>query len=118
MYCALLFAMPPAIRFGGLILVSVVLIPVIVGGIVYARGAWRAFWIGCATGASPMAWYFAIGAVAFIPVYQGQESHEFRYMLAGCHLLTLVDGVVVVIVRWICVRQSKDKGVANRTEQG
>ena len=44
-YCGLMFATPVALSLIGLKLIGVCVPPVVVGGIIYGRDPWRAFWI-------------------------------------------------------------------------
>jgi hypothetical protein len=120
LYFGLAFATPPTIAIIGLVLLSAVMLPAIVGGIIYARASWRAFWIGCATGAFPLGffWWYIMLLGSFIPVNQGEESKTGIYYLAAFHCLVIVDGVIVVVVRWLCVRRSNDGSIALQTASG
>jgi hypothetical protein len=102
-----LFALPSSVGFIALVALSLLLLPATVGGVVYAHGRWRAFWIGSAVGATPMfIWFYSIVSslpVLIVPVHESDTlGSEFGYTLASWHLLMMVSGTVVVVVRWFC----------------
>lgn len=103
-YCGVLFGLPASIANVVLAVLSVVLPSFIVGGIVYSREAWRAFWIGCAAGGLPLGLYLNLGVV--LPMYSGLDDSNdwYRYLMATWHGAIVVNGIIVVAVRWICTR--------------
>jgi hypothetical protein len=106
-YCALVFTAPVVLSILGLTMMSLFVPPVIVGGIIYGRGAWRAFWIGCAaSGFIPffVAAYLGLSMSAMILTGDDELDDAGRWYgvgLAFCHALVFFNGIIVVAMRWV-----------------
>lgn len=105
-YCGLTFALPVALSMLGLTLLTFFIPPLIVGGIIYSRGAMRAFWIGCAaSGFIPLivALYLGVSVTFLAFSDSGDLEDGGRWYCAGlafCHVLVAVYGMIVVAMRW------------------
>lgn len=121
-YCGLTFALPVALSLLGLTLLTFLCPPVIVGGIMYGRGAMRAFWIGCAaSGFIPLivALYLGISMTIAAFTELGDLDDGGRWYCAGlafCHLSVAVYGLIVVAIRWFSggARPAKTGGEDSR----
>lgn len=105
-YCGIVFGLPPAASLIALCLLTVSMPSLIVGGIIYARGAARAFWIGCAaSGFIPflVSAYlgFAIAVAVFDESGDGEEARWYLFAIAICHSLVALQGLIVVGSRWL-----------------
>ncbi len=102
-YCGVLFACPPDLSVAVLAIASCFLPALVIGGVIYARGAWQAFWIGSAVGVGPI--IMRLSFPALIPIYTGDTYPGLAY--AYCHLALLLSGASVVAVRWLCTSGKK-----------
>jgi len=106
-YCAVVFAIPVVLSFLALTVMTLLFPPIAVGGIVYGRGAWRAFWIGCAaSGFVPcfIAAYMGttVSAMLLLGDYDSEDVNRWYCAgLAFCHALVVVYGMIVVAMRWV-----------------
>ncbi|WP_442481253.1 hypothetical protein [Aeoliella sp. SH292] len=108
-YAAAVFALPWGI--GLLVLASVLLITpaLFVGGVLYSRGCWRPFWIGCgASGIGPtIIGYLLLTAVLFDISWsdlfdQGDgDQRLFLGVLAFCQLSPIAGGLVALTMHRI-----------------
>ena len=107
----------------GLTLLTFFFPPLIVGGVIYGRGAMRAFWIGCAaSGFIPLivALYLGVSVTiaAFSDISELEEGGRwFCAGLAACHVLVAVYGAIVVAMRWLCggARTARREGNDSRS---
>ncbi|MDA1053142.1 MAG: hypothetical protein O3C40_22030 [Planctomycetota bacterium] len=107
-YLAIVFAVPASGSMLLMFLISCLLGPAILTGVLYARGHARTFWIGCAT----------TGILPYvILVYHGTsfeylrnlwrwdnwtgtgDKENYTYPFVAAHLLILASGLVAVAVR-------------------
>lgn len=116
-YCALLFAEPTWIGMVSMPILTLMILPVAVGGIVYTRGAWQAFWIGCAAGIGLMIlMLLTFSSGIFFSLSSGDEVWQFRLIYAILHGLILISGAIVVGVRWFCKRGQLEKSAPDNAE--
>jgi hypothetical protein len=111
-YFAIVFAVPVVVSYACTILMTFVMMPVIVTGVVYDRGYARTFWIGCATtGAIPylMVCYYSIFAslLFFADDFIGDEWWMARIAFAVCHGLVLLSGGIAMAARWLIERKNR-----------
>ena len=102
-YCGVLFGLPVSNSVFVLAGLSGILPGIIVGGIVYSRSQWRAFWVGCAAGGVAVG--FFLGLQVFLPSYAG--GNDTKYLLYGMaiwHSLILLNGMVVAAISWRLAR--------------
>ncbi len=120
LYCCVLFVVPPEVSSVCMVVMTLLALPIIVGGIVYSCGTWRAFWIGCAVGYGPISVYSVPTMLwSFMPIVSGEEGSEYvlSYALAAFHCFIVFNGGIVVLVRWTCKRRGADANVAIRQEE-
>jgi hypothetical protein len=107
-YLAVTFALPVVLSLLGLTLLTFFFPPLIVGGVIYGRGAMRAFWIGCAaSGFIPLIVALYLGISVTIAALSDISELDdggrwFCAGLAACHVLVAVYGSIVVAMRWLC----------------
>ena len=118
-FCGILFALPVALSLIVLTLLSFLLPPLVVGGIVYGRDGVRAFWIGCAVSGFVSTfvasiWRFVVciemieGNPWFLPV--NEEVRWIVAILASFHLLIFFSGgAIVVVMRRLCCDKKNGK---------
>ncbi len=109
-YCGVLFGLPTSIGNRFVSLFSIFLPAVIIGGVVYSRETWRAFWIGCAVGGVPLFLYASSGVIS--PTYAGREDPDrwYTYFFAIWHCVIVVNGLIVITMRWIYTRNRPPEG--------
>ena len=114
-YTALLFARPDAIAGVTMSILSALLLPITVGGVIYAQNAWRAFWIGCAVGILPMTFLMLMTGGGYFFIFNDMDdASSFRTLFAILHGYILLNGLIVVGVRWFCLhRLSKQSAAPN-----
>ena len=116
-YCALLFAEPTWIGMISMPILTLMILPVAVGGIVYTRGAWQAFWIGCTVGTGLVILImFLFSSGIIFSVSNGDDDWQFRLIYAILHGLILINGAIVGGVRWFCTRGQLEKSAPANAE--
>jgi hypothetical protein len=106
-----------------LLLLSILLSPVCLGGLVYARGYWRAFWIGFA-----LVQYEAYRLLTFQVVAPLQNARSLgdlveytgnldKDIFIWFHFWSLSSGLVVVMTRWIYLRGEQSARDAETSEE-
>ncbi len=101
-YLALMFALPGVLSACLLTLLSFLAPAIYMGGVIYSRRAWRAFWIGTMTCGMVPAIVSAYYGIAMVfedwrGLFDGDRA--FCYILAACQLLPFLGGVAVVTMR-------------------
>ena len=108
-YLAVVFAIPSGVGYVCLMLATVALLPVIVTGVVYDRGFWRTFWIGCAAaGVLPLLIMFVFGSgVIYYDFTSGEELRTHVYIIATGHGLVVLSGCAALATRILIDRKNR-----------
>jgi hypothetical protein len=82
-------------------LVTSLIPPAVVAGVVYARGATQAFWIGA------FVWWLTVAVMVFSVGLGTHLIDGGRLDICIYWLMGLVGGLVAVFVRWLSVRKPR-----------
>lgn len=114
-YLAVAFTAPVMVSVFAQVLLSLLLVPVAVTGIVYDRGYGRTFWIGC-VGFAAVPYLMALSSsftfgmlltLEDLADATDEDSRSFVVVFAVFHTLTLVSGILAVLTRWLIERRRR-----------
>ena len=110
-YVAIVFALPDYLSYLLLALGTLFTPAVVIGGLVYSRRNWRAFWCGYgATALMPLLYFgFVSSMMMGYGAFDGEEARTMCYVLAGIQLLPIFGGLATVAMRRIFKSQ---RGIA------
>lgn len=103
--CAVLFTLPDWLSLSVLVAVAMVTPGALIAGIIYGRGAKRAFAIGCLASGGWALWispYLFFVMISNGESFSGDEPIVFKLMFVAYYFVLAVAGFVSVGVRRLC----------------